>query len=344
MSSRTKQEIQGQYDVALRLIEGGEGLIAPYREELRGVQRLVLVGTGASLLACRAGQYAFMKYGATVPLVLPAAEIEYLLAAVPAGPEAAGTLVVLVSQSGHSLETQIAVKALKERGIRFWGITNSPDSVLAREADRVLLMQAGEEVSSATKTYTATLLLFYLLAGVSGLEGVPGAVERSLKAAEPAIDHWAAALKDQGVIYTLGMGPLGVAAGAGALLLKEKTAIPVEGLSLSEFRHGHIEVVRPGLPILMAAATPAACAEALKHAEYFASLGAEVYLVTDTPVSSTRIPAERLLVVGSTHDEITGQIPAVIPFQLLAERIAALAGRDVDGFQYIAKTVDRYAL
>jgi glucosamine--fructose-6-phosphate aminotransferase (isomerizing) len=342
MTSRTRQEIQGQVEVAQQLTgPAAADRMAALRMELKAFRQVILMGTGASLLACRAAQYAFMKYGGALPLVVPAAEIDYVLPA--AGPQ---TLVVLVSQSGQSYETQVAVRLLKERGVRFWGITNSPDSVLAAQADRVLLMEAGEEVSSATKTYTATLLLFYRLAGVPEqlLAAVPGDIERSLAAADPVIARWAEALQGRAVIYTLGMGSLGVAAGAGALLLKEKTAIPVEGMSLSEFRHGHIEVVRPGLPILLAAATPAAAGDVLKHGEYFASLGAEVYLVTDTPLTSSRIPAEQILIVANRGDEITGQMPAVIPFQLLAERIAAITGRDVDGFRYIAKTVDTYKL
>lgn len=339
MSSRTLTEIREQYDVALRLTQGGADLIASLRAELAQVQRLVLMGTGASLLACRAAQYGFVQYSGRLPHVLPAAEVDWLVQV--SGPE---TLVLLVSQSGQSYETQLAIQALTAAGIRFWGVTNNPDSALARQAERVLAMDAGEEVSSATKTYTATLLLLFRLAGADRLEHISEDVRRTLAAAEPAVAGWAAALQDAAALYVLGMGWLGATAAQGALLLKEKTAIPSEGLSLSEFRHGHIEVVRPGLPLLVLAATAPAAGAALQHAEYFAGLGAAVYLISDAPLRSDRIPPEQILQVCNSGDGITAQIPAVIPLQLLAERIARGRGRDVDGFRYIAKTVDRYAL
>lgn len=327
MPTRMWQEIQDQYDVALRLT--GTEPVA-----LTGIQRLILAGTGASLAACRAGQYAFMKYAGLLPHVLPAAELEYVA-------PAPGTLVILVSQSGASLETQTATLMLKERGISFWGVTNNLQSPLAQAADRVLWLNAGDEISSATKTYTATLLHLVRLAG-GVIRHVADDIRATLAAAAEPVERWAEALLEQQVGYILGMGPLAATAAVGALLMKEKALMHVEGMSVSEFRHGNIEVVRPGLPILMLAATPDAVAEAVQHARYFASLGADVYLVSDAPVHG--MAPERVLQVSNQGDEVVGAIPAVIPLQLLAERIAVRKGYAVDGFRFIAKVVDKYAL
>ncbi|HYF79632.1 MAG TPA: SIS domain-containing protein [Symbiobacteriaceae bacterium] len=349
MPTRMWQEIQDQPDVAARLLEaagGGTGgaraaqgaTIAACRTDLRGVTRLILAGTGASLAACRVGQYAFMQYAGLLPHVLPAAELDYVQ-------PAPGTLVILVSQSGQSLETQTAVDSLKARSIPFWGITNNPDSYLARNANRALLMHAGEEVSSATKTYMATLVLFALLAGGDqAAQHIPADLHATLAAAADPISRWAEALLNTRVGYILGMGPLGATASQGALLMKEKTFLHIEGMSLSEFRHGNIEVVTPGLPIIVLAVTPAQAAEAVKHAEYFASIGAEVCLITDSPVEASRLPADRILQVQNGGGAYTGQLQVVVPLQLLAERVAVRKGHDVDGFRYIAKVVDKYKL
>jgi|GEM_PF-2748038 len=337
MITQTRQEILDQYEVSLRLTRG-DAVPATLRAELRAASRLILTGTGASLLACKVAQYAFIKYARTLPTVAPAGEIDLLLPAMEPG-----TLVILVSQSGESVETKTAVHSLQAGGTRFWGVTNNPNSYLARHAARVLLMQAGPEVSSATKTYMATLLLLFMLAGAP-VTGIPADVQETIAAADGAVDRWAAELKESRVMYVLGMGILGPTAAQGGLLLKEKTGISVEGMSLSEFRHGHVEVVHAGLPILVVAATPADCAQATKHAEYLESLGARVYLITDTPITSQAIPPERLLTVPNCGDEVTGQIPVVIPLQMLSERIALFLGRNVDGFHYIAKVVDTYDL
>lgn len=356
MPTRMWQEIQDQPDVAERLIQvagapAGPGAggaaqgapgpgapIAACRSDLHQVTRLILSGTGASLAACRVGQYAFMQYAGLLPHVLPAAELDYVQ-------PAPGTLVILVSQSGQSLETQTAVDTLKARSIPFWGITNNPDSYLAQHADRALLMNAGEEVSSATKTYLATLMLFGLLAGGDRAIGqVPADLRATLAAAADPINRWAEALLDARGGYILGMGSLGATASQGALLMKEKTFLHIEGMSLSEFRHGNIEVVTPGLPIIVLAVTPAESAAAVQHAEYFASIGADVRLITDSPVVAGRLPADRILQVQNSGDAYTGQIQVVVPLQLLAERVAVRKGHDVDGFRYIAKVVDKYKL
>lgn len=355
MPTRMWQEIHDQPDVAERLVleaaggagegagaphasEGAAGVIAACRSDLRHVTRLILSGTGASLAACRVGQYAFIKYAGLLPHVLPAAELDYVQ-------PAPGTLVILVSQSGQSLETQTAVDTLKARAIPFWGITNNPDSYLARHAHRVLQMNAGEEVSSATKTYMATLVLFSLLAGGDrAVKQLPSDLRTTLAAAADPIQRWAEALLTTRVGYILGMGPLGATADQGALLMKEKTFLHIEGMSLSEFRHGNIEVVTPGLPIIVLAVTPTETEGAIRHAEYFASIGADVYLITDSPVTGSRLPMGRILQVQNSGDEYTGQLQVVVPLQLLAERVAVRKGHDVDGFRYIAKVVDKYRL
>ncbi len=70
-----------------------------------------------------------------------------------------------VSQSGETADTITAIKQSKARGSHILIITNRPDSTMAREADSLVPINAGIEVSvAATKSYTAQLISFYLLA------------------------------------------------------------------------------------------------------------------------------------------------------------------------------------
>ncbi|MEW8978976.1 MAG: SIS domain-containing protein [Symbiobacterium sp.] len=406
MTTRMWQEIHEQPAVARRIIETWRteraALLADCRAELRGAERVILAGTGASLAACRAGQYIFVRCGRLLPHVVPADDLTGPAARL-LGPE---SLVILVSQSGESLETREAVRALRAGGVRLWGITNDPSSLLAREADQVLPLDAGAEVSSATKTYLATLLLLLLLAGAGGcLQHLPDDLEETLRRSAEPVARWAAALAPAQAGYILGLQQFGPIAAQGALLLKEKASLHFEGLTVSEFRHGCIEAVQPGLPILLLASTPAGAAEGLRHAAYLASLGADVRLITDavpaedmrlgcdgtraelgraagaagpqpaagptrsTPAATARtpqtppgartpgaegerqppgasptaiLPSDRVLVVQNRGDRVLGMLQAVVPLQLLAERIARELGHDVDGFRYISKVVDSY--
>ena len=75
------------------------------------------------------------------------------------------TLVIGVSQSGETADTLTAIKQAKAKGSHILIITNRPDSSMAREADSLIPVNAGIEVSvAATKSYIAQLMAFYLLA------------------------------------------------------------------------------------------------------------------------------------------------------------------------------------
>ena len=83
------------------------------------------------------------------------------------------TLVVLISQSGETADTLAAMREAKAKGATTLAIVNVVGSTLAREADAVLLTQAGPEIGVAsTKAYlaqlTALTLLGLYLAQISG--------------------------------------------------------------------------------------------------------------------------------------------------------------------------------
>ena len=74
-------------------------------------------------------------------------------------------MVIGVSQSGETADTLTAVRQAKALGSHILIVTNRPDSTMAREADSLVPVNAGIEVSvAATKSYMAQLISFYLLA------------------------------------------------------------------------------------------------------------------------------------------------------------------------------------
>lgn len=340
--TRMWQEIQDQADVSKTILAHYMESAPALSEKMKG-RTLILTGTGASLNACRAARYAFIRYAGLIPQVLDAYEMLYVLDKLPKD-----ALVILVSQSGSSHETQVIAQALKEHLIEFWGITNNPDSLLAQKASQVLPLNSGEEVSSATKTYSATIQILYMLAAsqtpgvLEKLAGLPQDIIRTLESAAPAVERLVERLHQSQVAYIAGLGMLGSTAIQGALMMKEKTFICTEGLPISELRHGTVEALKPGLPVLLAATTLPMVAEALKHAAFLSDTGAEIHLVADTAVDPAIIPAEKVIPIVNTMEEEFSHITAAIPFQLLAEGIARMNGYDVDGFRYLKKVVDQY--
>lgn len=334
------REIHEQPAVLQHLLEVYQHSIQPYQKQIRQCARIYLVGTGASLNACYASKSVFLRFLRKTPHLVTAVDV-------PAYTEVIrrDDLVILVSQSGESYETQQAIELFQERDIRFWGMTNGNESVLARSAEQTLFLHTGEEVSSATKTYSATVMLFYMLAvkDFSQLEHIPGDMRQTLSQVGPWIEHGTEMLQHQSLYYVLSTGSQEATAREAALTLKEKTFQHVEGMALAEFRHGPIEVLEQGLPLLVVAIGQIPYTYVRKHLYQFGkTFGAQVFLVTDQDIDQETAQCCTAVLLENRSEESLSHSIAILPFQLLAERLARAKGLDVDRFHYIRKSVSAY--
>ncbi len=85
------------------------------------------------------------------------------------------TLVVVISQSGETMDTLMALRHAKEQKARVLAICNANGSTIPRESDAVLYTQAGPEVAVAsTKGFLTQVVACYLvglfLAQVRGMK------------------------------------------------------------------------------------------------------------------------------------------------------------------------------
>ncbi len=334
-------EIHDQTEVCRTLLAEYLPRAEAFRALLQKKKNLILTGTGASLYACQMAKYMFYRYSGLLPTVLPVDELHYILHQVDAD-----TLIIFVSQSGESYETKLVSGILKAHGIDFWGITNEPQSHLAQNASEVLLLHCGREVSSATKTNTATFLLLSIAAGgydaalAAELTALPEKIEKTFFAAAKTADAWAELLAGQMQLYILGTGVNAATAVEGALMMKEKTFIHTAGSSVSDFRHGTVEVIEPGLPIVLLGSGEEMNEQLRQHANYFASLGVQVFVVTDLPDAYP--DTYHVAGVQKCAVEELSPMLQVIPLQLLAEAVARRKGLDVDGFRFLSKVVGEY--
>src|ERR1700704_3159465 len=149
------------------------------RLELKGVEKLrkrlaanpprmiVLAARGTSDNAAQFGRY-LLEIATGIPVSLAAPSIFTLYNATI---DFDDVLVVAISQSGESTDTNLVLQRAREKGAFTVGITNEPESTLASLAEHVLLVRAEREASvAATKTYTGQLLMMYLLAYALGAE------------------------------------------------------------------------------------------------------------------------------------------------------------------------------
>lgn len=339
--TKTKQEILGQPKVLEDVLAAYGSAVPDAARALKG-KDIFLIGTGASLHACLQAKYAFLRYSGQNVSVIPACEIPYYSEALKEG-----SFVILVSQSGESYETKEVCGLLLERHIPFYGITNQPESTLARSATETFLCYAGEEVSSATKTHTATLLLLYMLAAghdsaaMGQISRIPELAGDTIALTERVLERLCGFSGQDTVVYLAGKGAHAPTMQQAALLLKEKVFLNAEGMALAEFRHGPVEALRPGTKVLIAASGGLNVEDACSHARFLSDVcKADVAMLTDLDAPAGQAFPHFGFVWGL--DEELSHISATIPFQLMAEHMAETRGYDVDGFKFIGKVLSQY--
>jgi glucosamine--fructose-6-phosphate aminotransferase (isomerizing) len=162
------------------------------------------------------------------------------------------TLIIAVSQSGQSAEVVRLIEINRGKS-SIIGITNTPDSPLAKRADAVILTRAGKEFSVSCKTYLTALMALIWLGDIVCERDLQH-TRRELKIACPAVEDYLAPWKRhvqdlaqllEGIrhMFLVGRGPSLAAVGTGALIVKESDHFHAEGMSSAAFRHGPFEML-----------------------------------------------------------------------------------------------------
>jgi glutamine---fructose-6-phosphate transaminase (isomerizing) len=266
------------------------------------------------------------------------------------------TLVVVISQSGETIDTLMALRRAREGGARILALVNAERSAIDRESDAAVYTRAGIEIGvAATKTFTAQIAALGLLGLALGQERgtvsretvreelrrlalLPGKITEALRL-EPTILELAERLHHAKDVLFLARGVLFPVALEGALKLKEISYIHAEGYPAGEMKHGPIALIDEGTPVVMLVSGGVAREKILSNMEEVKARRGRVVAVTDVPDDPTiRRLADDILPVP-TCSGVSLPIVFSIPLQLLAYHIAVCRGTDVDQPRNLAKTV-----
>jgi glucosamine--fructose-6-phosphate aminotransferase (isomerizing) len=315
------------------------GLLQPLRQTMAPQQRCVLwTGMGTSYFAAYPASIYLCQHG-TPSIAIESAELVHYYS----GLISERSLMVAISQSGETAEVRRLVDGVRGR-TRIVGITNDPASHLARKADVVLPLGAGEERGPATKTYTAALAVSLLLAmdltstrsapGVAQLSSAVDAMERFIERWKETIEALLAFLRGANRLVLLGRGPSVASAMAGALILKEAAKLPAEGTTAGQFRHGPLEEVSADLGAVVFAMPGRTQDLNLRLAQDIARFGGQVVVVGSEDPS----PGENMYSLALPRlDEFCAPLAEIVPFQLLAWRMAAERGLTPGLFSHMGK-------
>jgi len=167
----TLKEIHEQKDTLLRATNNGArinlnkiklGGIDMLRDYIREIETIILVGCGTSLHACQIGAFYLKKFPhlGNVNHICTYDAAEFSVLDIP---KKGKTLVIMISQSGETMDLHRILPFVKERGCLTMGIINVVDSLIAREVDCGIYMNAGRENAVAsTKSFTSSLMILKL--------------------------------------------------------------------------------------------------------------------------------------------------------------------------------------
>ena len=336
-------DILAQGDVLRRLLTSWEDRragLAAVRETTRRDAPVFLTGMGASFAAISIAEPVLRAAGRQVGLV-DAGELG-LFGAEALAP---GTLVVMASQTGQSRETVATAAALRGRGVTVIALVNDLVSPLARIVDVAISIDAGPEDANACKTFTATQLLTLLVAGelagptadIPALRHLPALVE-GLSTLAGLVDAPLRELDACGYFALLAHGPAMSTGRYGALLAKEMLAIPGEAATVSEFRHGPVELVARRIGSIVLAAGGRGRAISLELASSIAERGGPVWLLAtggDLPTT----PGVTVTDLGRLHD-FELPIAAAVALQRFFSAYARRLGRTPGVFAAFDPIVD----
>ena len=333
--SKMLEETREQPDVLARTLEEG---LKPLRElrrhfENRRPRLVVLVARGTSDNAALFGRY-LLEITTGIPVSLAAPSIATLY---QAEVDYRGALVVAISQSGESTDTNLVLERARAQGALTLGITNERSSSLARLAEHVWLVRAGRENSvAATKTYTGQMLMLYLLAHTLGgglrsaeLERLPELVEIALRL-EPEIGALSERYRFMRHAVVVGRGLNYANAFEFALKLMETCYVVAERFSSADFLHGPIALVEPSFPVFAFAPPGVTWGSIGGTLEKLQELKAEIVAITDPGNREAERCATRVIRLKRRIPEALTPIPYIVPAQLFAACLAAQKGLDPD--------------
>ena len=315
---------------------------------------LTICAAGTSYYAAMIGKYWIEKI-ADIPVIVDlASEYRYRKPSVYGQ-----SSMIVISQSGESLDTLMALRYAKELGLTTNAIVNVIGSTIDREADYSLHTNVGPEIGVAsTKTFTSQLIVLFLIAISLGrrfknldpnkvieytkyLNMLPLGIAKMLQL-ENEIISLAQNIKNSKSVIFLGRGYLYPLALEGALKLKELSYIHAEGFAAGEMKHGPIALIEDDLPVIMFLIADGYEDKSISNLQEAYSRGSKVIVIGDK-ISLNKVSfAEIKIQIPDLHYDFKALLSPIlmaIPAQLLAYHVARERGTDVDQPRNLAKSV-----
>ncbi len=325
------------------------GGLESVEEQLRQIDRIVIIAMGTSRNAALVGEYMLEEYAGIPTEIEFSSEFSYRRSSLTPS-----TAVIAISQSGETADTRIALAEAKRKGALTLGIVNVVGSHIAQTTDAGVYNHIGpEKAVASTKAFVsqvAILALISLCFGrtreldrtsgqeiVRGLQSLPSLIKQILDNVEQ-IKNMADSYKHYDHFLYLGRKYNYPIALEGALKLKEVAYVHAEGYNGGEMKHGPIALIDKDFPTCIVIPSDSVYDKNLGHIREIQARSGRVLAIATEGNTEIKNIAEDVIYIPRTLEMLT-PIISVIPLQLLAYYIAVARGYNPDKPRNLAKSV-----
>lgn len=331
------------------LCDGIEGLVSKMPDFTK-YSKIRIVACGSATHAGLVGKQMIEKYASVETQVDTASEFRYSKNFLKQD-----ELVIVISQSGETIDTLEALVKAKKEGVDTLGIINAKGSAIARESKMVLYTEAGKEIAVATtKAYSAQVALLCLIALnlsysknliskeeikdiLKDVRNLPNYMEELLQNTEK-YKTVAENIKDYNDIFFIGRGVDYALAMEGSLKLKEISYTHSEAYAAGELKHGTISLIDEGTPVIGIVTDDMVASKTISNIKEVKSRGANVIYVTNRKDEKDNDFYDKKIVIPKVND-LLQPLLSVIPLQMISYELAKLKGCSIDKPKNLAKSV-----
>jgi len=301
------------------------------REMMKGIEEVLFTGCGSALNAAQAMAPTFQRFTGIRARAVPAAELVFFPDTVLA--PGSRTLLVPISRSGSTTETEGAREEAAQRGLASLAITCHPGSPLARRSTEALVLEAANERSvTTTQSLTSMVLCGQLLSGIIAgdqayleqLGRLPQAAGRVMERCHELGRRIASEVGIRKFAF-VGSGPLRGLAREAQLKIKEMVLLPADAYPLLDYRHGPKSNVDGSMLITVLSTDRTRRVEEEFLAE-MKGLRGRVFLIRDKPDGGLT-GADYLAEMGSGLPDFARDVLYLLPIHFLAYYKALAEGQ-----------------
>jgi glucosamine--fructose-6-phosphate aminotransferase (isomerizing) len=318
------------------------------RQQLKHIERIIIVACGTSYYASLVGEYLIEELAGIPVEVQLASEFKYRNE-----PLTRSTAILALSQSGETADTIAALKKVDGYGILRLGIVNAVGSTIARLTDAGVYLHAGpEQAVASTKAFIAQVTVLTLIALelsrntgstklfqpiLNELASLPEKAELILNDAENIRVLAKKYAKHRDFLF-IGRRYEYPCALEGALKLKELSYIHAEGYAAGEMKHGPLAMIDPDFPTLAIACDTPLLEKTISNIEEIRARKGPILAIATRGNTQVKELVDDVIYIPKTLEQTQPQLIALAE-QLFAYYVAVEKGYNVDRPRNLAKSV-----